>query len=210
MPEKIKRFGVGLLPMHRSGEGRKNEALSNNAVGLFGTISESSNKLVSYSYNSRLKQNVDAFKTKLIVSGSIGKIAKIDVADEPVVTLTNQTAVGTPNLVVHNGKVAFVRFLVDVDLIDNATGNVLTTPPTVTLFYTVAVNNGSSTKKTYKVEGVPDAILDEKIVPNYTGFESGSTHALTFDSVKVTLPTGINASDVTIALNNILIAYKEA
>jgi hypothetical protein len=81
------------------------------------------------------------------------------------------------------------------------------------LSLTVATNANTSTTKTYGETTALKDLNNVSIVPDYTGFETVSSfidHKLMVNSFKVVLPTGVDASTVTIILNSLLVAYKEA
>lgn len=207
------RWGVGLLETNRQSEAKPGEAMSSRDVGLFATMNQAGTNMISYEYMSRFKSTYADFKSRLIASGNIGKIAKIDLGNDPAIVLTNNTAITSSDLMITNKKVSFIRFNADIDVIDKVSGVPISCNPSVTLSLTVATNAKTSTTKTYGENTALKDLNNVSIVPDYTGFETVSSfidHKLMVNSFKVALPAGVDASTVTIILNSLLVAYKEA
>ena len=207
------RWGVGLLRTDRQSEANPGEAMANREVGLFATMTQDGTNMISYEYISRFKSAYADFKSKLIASGNIGKVAKVDLGNEPAVIITNNTVITASGLMVTDKKVSFIRFSADIDVIDKVSGVPISCNPTVTIAITVAANANTNTSKTYNEAAALKDLNNAVIAPDYTGFETASSfidHKFTINSFNVSLPSGVDASKVTIVLNSLLVAYKEA
>lgn len=219
MSESTKRFGVGLLKVSRKQISRPGEACSNREIGLFGTISEQKGgdgdrRFISYDYMTRFKTSLEAFKTKLLTAGHLGKVVKIDVSDEPATVLENGKPLATPELLVtaSTKMIKSIRVFADVDIIDTRSGVPIKQEATVTVQYTLAHDADRATALTYRQTEALSVINDTTFTPDYTGFETindSVDHRFTFDAITVTIPPEVDATDMTIVLNNLMLCYIE-
>lgn len=209
----VNRFGLGLLETDRASEAKPGEAMASRQTGIFAVMNETSKSMISYDYITRFMKAYQDFKSKLVASGNIGKIGKIDIGVEPAVALTNATIVSTTGLKISTvSELSFIRFYLDLDIIDNVSGVPLNCNPTVNLGFTVANNIDTNTARTYAITDTAKNINEAVYKPDYTNFEVVSAsidHNFTLDSIKVTLPNGVDASTVSITLNSLLVSYRE-
>lgn len=209
----VTRFGIGALETARANEAEPGELMGNAAAGLMAINSRTTKNRISYDYIGRFKEMYQAFRSSLIASGNIGRIGKLDVSNDIVNILTSGTIVPTTGLLIHGtDKLKFVRFNLNIDVIDTASGVPIHCDPTVNLAFTVANNTDTNTARTYSLAGTLSDINNRVTVPDYTNFADVSKaidHNFTLDSFKVTLPDGMDATKVTIILNGILVAFKE-
>jgi len=220
MSESTKRFGVGLLDAKRKQISRPGEACSNREIGLFGTISEQKGgdgdrRFISYDYMTRFKSSLENFKTKLLTAGHLGKVVKIDVSEEPATVLENGKPLATPELLVtaSTKMIKSIRVFADVDIIDTRSGVPIKQEATVTVQYTLAHDADRATALTYRQTEALSVINDTTFTPDYTGYETLSDsvdHKFTFDAITVTIPPEVDAKDMTIVLNNLMMCYIEA
>lgn len=220
MSESTKRFGVGLLDAKRKQISRPGEACSNREIGLFGTISEQKGgdgdrRFISYDYMTRFKSSLENFKTKLLTAGHLGKVVKIDVSEEPATVLENGKPLATPELLVtaSTKMIKSIRVFADVDIIDTRSGVPIKQEATVTVQYTLAHDADRATALTYRQTEALSVINDTTFTPDYTGYETLSDavdHKFTFDAITVTIPPEVDATDMTIVLNNLMMCYIEA
>lgn len=213
MATDTNRWGVGLLQANRASEAEPGESMASRNTGLFGVMNETTKQWISYDYITRFMKAYQDFKSKLVASGNIGKIGKLDIGDEPAVLLTSGTLVSTTGLKISSvSELSFIRFYLDLDVIDIASGVPINCNPTVNLNYTVANNIDTNTTRTYAVTDTAKNINEAVYTPVYTNFETVSSsidHNFTLDSLKVTLPTGVDATSVQIVLNSLLVAFRE-
>lgn len=211
--DTVNRWGVGLLQTDRASEAEPGEAMASRQTGMFAVMNETTKAMISYDYITRFMKAFQDFKSKLVASGNIGKIGKVDIGNEPAVALTNAVVVSTTGLKISTvSELSFIRFYLDLDIIDNTSGVPINCNPTVNLGFTVANNIDTNTARTYAITNLVKNINEAVYNPDYTNFEVVSAsidHDFTLDSLKVTLPNGIDASTVTIVLNSLLVAYRE-
>lgn len=206
------RFGWGAIEDDRADEANLGEVMCGRDIGLFSVMGEKVGQTLSYEYVNRFKQTYDAFKAKLIASGNIGKVGKIDISKSLAFPLASGVAVNATGLKVSSSKLGFIRFGFDLEVINNVSGVPIACNPTVTIGYTTAKNSDTSTSRSYTQTGLLKDMNNKVFVPDYTGFETVSSaidHNFTFDSLTVTLPDGVSAAGVTIVLHSILVAFKE-
>lgn len=207
------RFGVGVLPMNRANEGIPGELMCSRETGLVGVINPATKTAISYDYITRFNKSYEDFRNKMIAHGTIGKIGKIDVTNQPTPTLQNNLPIATPDLLLtSNKKLSFVCFGIDIEIIDTDSAIPMKIDPLVTLAFTVANNSDTNTTRSYQLSDKLSAVNNKVTVPSYTGFETVSSsidNNFKFDYIKVGLPDGIDVSKVIIVLNSILVSFKE-
>lgn len=207
-----KRFGVALLGTRRIDEAEEGEALASRDTGLVGVAREKGGSFVSYDYITRFMNAYSQFKSKLIASGNIGFVAKLELsAKEPFVIMQNDVSVTASDMLVTSvTKLGFVRFYPDICIVNNKTGIPVDCVPTINIKFSVAHNKDNATSISYNATGDLNDIRDRAFVPNYTDFEN-LTDAIdrdfVFESIKATLPVGVKEDDVTIILNSLLVSY---
>ena len=207
------RFGVGLLPIKRHSESLPGELMASNDVGLVAVKNPTTNSIVSFDYITRFNKSYEDFRNKMIARGTIGKIGKIDVSNEPVCPLVNNTPLATPELIINTGKkMSFVAFDIDIEVIDIYSGIPMKIDPLVSFAFTVATNKDTSTTRSYQISEKLSVVNNTTTIPAYTGFETISEsidNDFKFDYIKVKLPDGILPENTIIALNSILVSFKE-
>lgn len=203
------RWGVASLAIERSSEAVNTELMQNNAVGLM-AVKSSDGYLVSYDHITKFKLDYTDFKSRLIASGLLGKIVKIDLSDkEPVVILSSGVA-SAESLPLVTSKLSYIQFYVDVDVINKATGSVVgNVAPTVDIKFTVAKSATGNTTKTYDVSGTASVVNNTTTKCDYTGYTSDATYGVTIDSIMVTLPSTATVANYTIVLHSLMCSYKE-
>ena len=203
------RWGMTSLPVERSAEAVNTELMQNNAVGLM-AVKTSDGYLASYDHIMKFKLDYTDFKSRLIASGLLGKIVKIDLSDrEPVVIMTNGVA-SAESLALVTSKLNYIQFYIDVDVIDKATGAVVgNVAPTVDIKFTIAKSTSGSTTKSYDVTGTAAVVNNTTTKCDYTGYTSDATYGVNIDSIMVTLPSTATVANYTIVLHSLMCSYKE-
>ena len=92
------RFGVGALEINRASEAKPGELLTCLNSGLTAVMNPTTGKVMSYDYITRFKNTFEKFRTKMITDGTVGKIGKIDITDNPINILKNEKYKGDAKL----------------------------------------------------------------------------------------------------------------
>ena len=203
------RWGMAALDTGRSSEAQNTEIMQKSAVGLI-AVKSADGYPVSYDHITKFKLDYTDFKSRLIASGHLGKLVKIDLSDKEPVVVLNSGVTNAEALTLVTSKLQYIQFYVDVDVIDKVTGAVLgNVTPTVDIQFTVAKNTTSNATKTYNITGTSSVINDTVTTCDYTGYTADSTYEVVLNTFKVTLPSSVTADNYTIVVPSVMCAYKE-
>ena len=207
------RFGIGVLTPNMIPEAEPGELITDRDTGMVGVISPTTLNFVSYDFMTRFKQVYDSFKSKMIGKGNIGSIGKIDIDENsPVIKLPNATELFPKVTVAEDVQLDFITFNLDIEVINKINMIPLKDKEAiVSITFATASNTSTNTSRTFTLNDTLSNINNIVTKPSYVSFETVSAsinHKLSFDSIKVTLPDGLNPADYTIILHSILVCHK--
>lgn len=211
------RWGVGAIELSKQKIALPGEIMVDSELGVFAVKSytgseESSDKVISYEYISKLKKSFTDFKNTLSAVGRSGEIVRLDLGDYiGPFAVENAKTYSADSLVVSPNKLVFFQFYLDVDVVDNRTGLVnFDIDPIVKMTIGLAHNNDTDDDKVITVQNSVTDLNARVFEPDYTGYLGDNVnHDFTIKSISLTLPFEYEAVTHKIILHSMFIAFQE-
>lgn len=211
------RWGVGAIELSKQKIALPGEIMVDSELGVFAVKSytgseESSDKVLSYEYITKLKKSFADFKNTLSAVGRSGEIVKLDLGDYiGAFAVENAKSYSSDSLVVSKNKLVFFQFYLDVDVVDNRTGLVnFDIDPIVKMTIGLAHNNDTDDDKVITVQNSVTDLNTRVFEPDYTGYLGDNVdHDFAIKSISLTLPFEYEAVTHKIILHSMFIAFQE-
>jgi hypothetical protein len=211
------RWGVGAIEFSRQKEALPGEIMVDSKLGVFGVKSyegseDSSDKVISYEYISKLKKSLFDFKNTLSAVGRSGEIVKLDIGDYiGPFAVESDKSYSPESLVITSNKLKFFQFYFDVDVVSNKTGLInFDIDPIVKMTIGLAHKEETEEDKVITVTNSVTDLNTRVFEPDYIGFLSDDVETkFHIKSISFSLPSEYEAVNYKIILHSLFIAFQE-
>lgn len=210
------RWGLGMLDLSRRAEAVPGELMADTQIGLTATkirdggVEGETGDVVSYEYISRVNQGYQRFHELLAAESRVGSIYKIDLDDlvGPKV-MESGKLVGASTLTISEKKLAYIKFYLDVDIIERETGLPVSIDPTVSLNFATMHNRETEQGVLTTVSQSLSTLNQRAFTPDYSGFDAATSDSnLNIETLAISVPDEY-VDKVTICLHSLFVAFKE-
>ena len=210
------RWGLGMLDLSRRAEAIPGELLTDTNIGLTATkirnggVEGETGDVVSYEYISRVNQGYQRFHELLASESRTGHIYKLDLDDlvGPKV-MESGKLVGASTLAISDKKLAYIKFFLDVDVIERESGLPVRIDPTVALNFSTMKNRETEQGTLITVSQPVSELNARAFIPDYTGFDAATSDAtFSIETIGLTIPDEY-VNKTTICLHSLFVAFKE-